>query len=265
MLENFHAAQTFLLLQNPALNCNLLSAFPSKDFAAIRKLIVGLILATDLARSNEFLGQFKSWWAATEASDAVHVPGAPTTPKPRPVLQSTTIKDIEYEARVMTMKMALKCADIGHAAKRLSLHEKWTARITEEFYRQGDEERKMGLPISPFMDRQKANLSGSQLGFMDWIVFPLYGVWFKFLDPEEKRQREMWLEGRKREAAEAAAGEGAGGERGLVIGGGEANGSLVTVMEQLRKNREYWRMYESAGDSPKKMADKDGGREGRAQ
>ena len=129
----------------------------------------------------------------------------------------------------MVMKMALKCADIGHSAKRLVLHEKWTARITEEFYRQGDEERRQGLPISPFMDRRKANLSASQLGFMDWIVLPLYTAWFKFLDPEERRQREMWVEAVK-------------GEDGRV--GVDGDDERVTVMEQLRKNREFWRTWQ---------------------
>ena len=53
----------------------------------------------------------------------------------------------------MILKMALKCADVGHAAKALTLHKNWSLRIIEEFYRQGDEERKRGIPISPFMVR----------------------------------------------------------------------------------------------------------------
>ena len=34
------------------------------------------------------------------------------------------------------MKIAIKLSDIGHCAKELSLHKKWTKRVTEEFYRQ---------------------------------------------------------------------------------------------------------------------------------
>ena len=250
VLENYHAAQTFLILHNPALNCNFLSPFSSKDFTAIRKLIVGLILATDLAHSNEFLGRFKNWYAAAEATEIIAASAEAAAGVGagggglkgggvgggRVALHSSAVKELEYEARVMTMKMALKCADIGHSAKRLALHEKWTARITEEFYRQGDEERKLGLPISPFMDRRKANLSASQLGFMDWIVLPLYTAWFRFLDPEEKRQREMHMEARRRgDAAVMVVGDGG-------WGGGDGGG-MITVMEQLRKNREFWRTW----------------------
>ena len=37
------------------------------------------------------------------------------------------------------------------AEQDLTLHKNWSLRIVEEFYRQGDEERKRNLPISPFM------------------------------------------------------------------------------------------------------------------
>lgn len=67
----------------------------------------------------------------------------------------------------------LKCADIGHGAKTLELHKKWSRRIIEEFYRQGDNEIKHNLPISPLNDR-KNSVSKSQEGFLVHIVLPLY-------------------------------------------------------------------------------------------
>ncbi len=64
----------------------------------------------------------------------------------------------------MTMKMALKCADVGHAAKTIEVHKLWTHRIVEEFYEQGDMERTRNLAISPFMDRKTANVANAQIG-----------------------------------------------------------------------------------------------------
>lgn len=87
--------------------------------------------------------------------------------------------------RLLVHKMALKCGDLGHSSKTLHLHEKWTKRITEEFYRQGDEEKKRKLAISPFMDRSKANLPQSQVGFLDFLVIPMFTIWVKFLDLED--------------------------------------------------------------------------------
>lgn len=57
------------------------------------------------------------------------------------------------------------------------------------------------LPISPFMDRQKANLPQSQIGFLDFLVIPMFNIWNKFLDLDEnifpsssqlKVNREYW-------------------------------------------------------------------------
>ena len=315
VLENFHTAQTFHLLLNNhhtasssssnnssnssssgggGNDCNFLSDFSHKDYLQFRKLMVELILATDLAHSNEFLGRFKNWYvnatatgggggAAGGASGSVSSGTASSSPlagsggtgsldnvlsivgtlggSSVSSFQSTSITALDNEARLMVMKMALKCADIGHSAKRLQLHEKWTARITEEFYRQGDEERKQSLPISPFMDRRKANLSQSQTGFIDYVCQPLYAAWFKFLDPDERRQREMHeerlrvLRGEWEKGVEEGAGKrGSGGGDGVsdfewvrkrTASQMRLDEELVSVLEQLRRNREHWKTWQA--------------------
>jgi len=71
--------------------------------------------------------------------------------------------------RLLSLSTALKCAgitlsiliklficfwvDIGHGAKGLELHKKWSRRIIEEFFQQGDMEHKSGFPVSPLCDR----------------------------------------------------------------------------------------------------------------
>ena len=298
VLENFHTAQMFHLLLNnsggnggadASTNCNFVSHLSHKDYSTFRRTMVELILATDLAHSNEFLGRFNHWYvnatamssgagsaaggastgsvsvtalAATGVMDssAISMAGGSVggSSSVSHAFQSTSVTQLDNEPRLMVMKMALKCADIGHSAKRLQLHEKWTARITEEFYRQGDEERKQSLPISPFMDRRKANLSQSQTGFIDYVCQPLYGAWFKFLDPDERRQREMHDERMrllKGEWERQVVDDGNGGKSS---GGAEEAGDhewvrkrtasqmrldedLVSVLEQLRRNREHWK------------------------
>ena len=73
--------------------------------------------------------------------------------------------------------MALKCADISHTAKSSEIHLEWTNRVTEEFYHQGDIERERNLPLSPFMDRKTGDLPKSQIGFISFLVLPLYKAW----------------------------------------------------------------------------------------
>jgi hypothetical protein len=80
------------------------------------------------------------------------------------------------------MDIAIKCADISNPAKSRDLSTKWAERIMEEFFLQGDEERKRGLPISMFMDRQNTNVAKCQIAFIDYIVKPLYEAWDSYMN-----------------------------------------------------------------------------------
>jgi len=157
-LESHHLAASFkLLLQT---GNNIFSQLPAKQYKPIRKTIIEMVLATDLSQHFDIVGQFKTQFKGNR-------------------IDKTAPQD-----RLLVLRMALKCGDLGHAAKSLEQHKQWVARITEEFYRQGDNERKHGLPISPFMDRQTANLPQSQVGFMQYLVQPMYEVFVQFLGLE---------------------------------------------------------------------------------
>jgi hypothetical protein len=52
---------------------------------------------------------------------------------------------------------------VGHSSKSRALHLEWTARITEEFYAQGDREKARGLEVSPFCDRTDPHQGVSQV------------------------------------------------------------------------------------------------------
>ncbi|KAG2424735.1 hypothetical protein HXX76_014310 [Chlamydomonas incerta] len=75
--------------------------------------------------------------------------------------------------RSLALQIALKAADIGHLAGELSVHCRWLGVLEEEFFRQGDRERALGLPISPLFDRSKQGVSKSQVGFFDFVALPL--------------------------------------------------------------------------------------------
>ena len=55
---------------------------------------------------------------------------------------------------------------------------KWTNRVLQEFWNQGDAERAAGLPVSKGFDRVEAAkpgaLAASQAGFMQFIVADVY-------------------------------------------------------------------------------------------
>lgn len=69
---------------------------------------------------------------------------------------------LDDEGRMLVWKMALKAADLGHLASPPPVHLRWVGLLEEEFFRQGDRERALGLPPSPLMDRGQGGISHGQ-------------------------------------------------------------------------------------------------------
>jgi len=62
---------------------------------------------------------------------------------------------------VLALCYVLHCADISNPARPWRLAREWGARVSEEFYKQGDRERALGLlPISPLCDRDEIGVGG---------------------------------------------------------------------------------------------------------
>ncbi|KAK7070351.1 cAMP-specific 3',5'-cyclic phosphodiesterase 4C [Halocaridina rubra] len=76
------------------------------------------------------------------------------------------------------------CADLSNPTKPLELYRNWVASIMEEFFQQGDREREQGMDISPMCDRHSATIEKSQVGFIDYIVHPLWETWADLVHPD---------------------------------------------------------------------------------
>ena len=48
-----------------------------------------------------------------------------------------------------------------------------------EFFSQGDKEKELGMKPSPLCDRETTVIPNSQMGFIDFIIFPFYSTIFK--------------------------------------------------------------------------------------
>ena len=68
----------------------------------------------------------------------------------------------------------LHAADIAAQAKPRPLFIKWCDRCYEEFFRQGDREKALGRPASALMDRTTTRIPQSQVGFIKFIVLPMF-------------------------------------------------------------------------------------------
>ena len=75
------------------------------------------------------------------------------------------------------LQMMMTGADLCACAKPWETQMRTTDILYEEFYRQGDEEKKRGITPIPMMDRaNKDEIPKQQIGFISFICLPLYST-----------------------------------------------------------------------------------------
>ncbi|KAJ1568220.1 cAMP-specific 3',5'-cyclic phosphodiesterase 4D [Cladochytrium tenue] len=149
ILENHHLASGFAVLSRPEFN--FLSHLSSSEYKPFRETVIEMVLATDLSQHFSLISVFKTKLA-----------------------QNTFNPAESREDRILLQRMLMKIADVSNPAKPWPIYARWCARVLEEFARQGDRERALGLPISPYMDRTSLNVPSSQIGFLDFVIAPLF-------------------------------------------------------------------------------------------
>ncbi|CAG9320878.1 CHK1_3 [Blepharisma stoltei] len=155
VLEMMHAAKIFNIMKES--DNNVLKHLSSDDWLKSRKLIIEMILHTDMTMHFEALGKFNSRVALGDLSLENH------------------------EDKFLILSMGLKCADLGHSAKVQLLHEKWSFLLIEEFFKQGDIEKERVMQVSMYCDRSTCDINKSQAGFIKNICIPLFESWCRFL------------------------------------------------------------------------------------
>ncbi|CAH0716624.1 unnamed protein product, partial [Brenthis ino] len=130
----------------------------------LEKQISSLILATDITRQQEFLNQFKTY------------------------LDTNTLDMTKSDHRHLVLQIALKCADISNPCRPWEISRKWSLKVCEEFFRQGDYERKLNLPVTALCDRHTTSIPKIQTGFLKFVVTPLISEWHRFLQNDLSAQ-----------------------------------------------------------------------------
>ncbi|CAI9577199.1 unnamed protein product [Staurois parvus] len=164
VLENHHLAVGFKLLQEE--NCDIFQNLTKKQRQSLRKMVIDIVLATDMSKHMNLLADLK------------------TMVETKKVTSSGVLLLDNYNDRIQFFKNMVHCADLSNPTKPLQLYRHWTDRIMEEFFRQGDRERERGMEISPMCDKHNASVEKSQVGFIDYIVHPLWETWADLVHPD---------------------------------------------------------------------------------
>ncbi|KAL3318772.1 High affinity cAMP-specific and IBMX-insensitive 3',5'-cyclic phosphodiesterase 8B [Cichlidogyrus casuarinus] len=199
VLESHHAALAFQLSKDEKIN--IFKNLPSEEFRNLRKQIIDLVLATEMARHFEHLTKFVNNLSkpmmnklAPEEDEAA--PGHASSGRPskrssvgssssgstvddfspRPTLASLVQESPEN--RSILKRMLIKCCDVNNPTRPLEICKEWAIRIAEEYFAQTDDEKRLGLPlVMPTFDRQTCNISKSQTSFIDFFLKDMFAAW----------------------------------------------------------------------------------------
>lgn len=88
---------------------------------------------------------------------------------------SAPVAELQAHSMVIA-KLAMHAADVSNPVKELVTYRKWAARCMAEFYHIGDAEKAAGLTPSTLFDREARNMPKCQVGFISFIVRPLFAA-----------------------------------------------------------------------------------------
>jgi len=154
ILENHSLAVAFKVLQEK--NCDIFSNLPKKQRQTLRKMSIDMVLATDMSKHMSLLADLK------------------TMVETKKVAGSDFLLLDNYTERIQVLQNILHCADLSNPTKPIEIYKQWVDAIMEEFFQQGEKERKAGLEISPMCDRLNATIEKYQVSIMNWQVFYLF-------------------------------------------------------------------------------------------
>eukprot|EP00475_Leptophrys_vorax_P044200 TRINITY_DN8764_c0_g1_i3.p1 TRINITY_DN8764_c0_g1~~TRINITY_DN8764_c0_g1_i3.p1 ORF type:complete len:427 (+),score=83.00 TRINITY_DN8764_c0_g1_i3:90-1370(+) len=141
VLENHHAALASRFMQNPEFD--IISEFSPKQKREFRELLIQTILATDL----------KHHFAQTAN------------------LKQTLDKD--PPDRDVVIMNCVHAADISSPCRPPKIALEWTRRLEQEWFAEGDDQKRLKLEVGPMNDRDKPATAISQSNFLKFLVQPL--------------------------------------------------------------------------------------------
>lgn len=168
ILESFHISHAFHIAFSPNhRGGNPFATFSKEDFTHLRKMMIELVLITDMSQHFAFLtklkGAVQSCNFGKEPMDLKHGEKA-------------------GENRLLIMKAVLHACDVSNVAKPKETALKWTKVVNQEFWAQGDLEAEIKVSTgNQMLVRQNVEtpegrtiVAKGQMSFMKFIVKPLF-------------------------------------------------------------------------------------------
>ena len=153
ILENMHISASFklILMDN---DCNIFENVNANLYKEMRKQMISCVLATDMAFHNVYVDFLKQY--IKEKNEGKK-------------------NDIQQKEETQKfMNLLIHSADISNPTKIFDIYFEWAKLVVEEFWDQGDKEKKLNMACS--CDREKVTIYQSQLGFINFIEIPYFSL-----------------------------------------------------------------------------------------
>ena len=147
-------------------NCDIFKNLKPDDRKSVRKLIIDAILATDMAKHFAMIGDMNARFDEIDE--------APLGSKD--------------DDKKNLANLLIHSADLCNATKSFDVLYKWSKKVNQEFTGQVEDEKRLGLPVTEFMqglDDPKVYFK-NELGFNKFVVLPLWVCIDKWLNPHIK-------------------------------------------------------------------------------
>jgi len=159
VLENHHLAAGFtILFTYPKTNIIENMAYDLQQ--ETRAMIIDMVLNSDISKHFTLMTTLKTKLGNNFPSDS-------------------------KEDRTLIMSVTLRIANMTKVARERNIFFKWMDKHFEEFFKQGDMEKQLEMPISKFMDRETTNKERAYSSYLTVVCRPLLVTYLILVNDEE--------------------------------------------------------------------------------
>ncbi|MCQ2818227.1 MAG: 3',5'-cyclic nucleotide phosphodiesterase [archaeon] len=170
VLENFHISSAFKVINER--DSNIFVDQKPEVLRIMRKRMIECVLATDMAKHASALEHMKD---TIESLKSINEQSGNN----QNLLQlhlKTGKEANRFERQQEILNFVIHSSDISNTAKPFSICKEWTRILMDEFFAQGDLEKKEGLPVSFLCDRETTNIPGCQIVFIENVIRPTMNI-----------------------------------------------------------------------------------------
>lgn len=172
-LENFHVSEAFKVILKP--EYYIFKKLNPSEFRLMRRRMIECILSTDMTSHTKNLSALKNKINIYNVKEGNNV--------------TSMIQDkdnsVLFNNQQVVLNYVIHAADISNPAKIEFVYKKWVDLVFEEFFYQGDLEKKEGLQVSMLCDRSSTSIVKAQIGFIKFVVKPTFEM-LTHISPEVK-------------------------------------------------------------------------------